>query len=143
MKKVYIVTDGDYSDYRIIAAFTREDKAEEYRRNFEYYSVEEYELDPSTTPIDITTVWMSSDGTVESTWPRVEPVDTSGFVRYANERSNKAVLIYRVNTKDEKRAIKVVNEKRTQILAYDVWGNEELTKLYMNKEENGTTDTGL
>ena len=30
MEKVYIVTDGDYSDYRIVAVFSTEEKAKEY-----------------------------------------------------------------------------------------------------------------
>ena len=30
MQKVYIVTDGDYSSYRIVAVFSTEEKAKEY-----------------------------------------------------------------------------------------------------------------
>jgi len=76
---------------------------------------------------------MLKDGTTESVWRNVEPIDLSGFVRYVDRRSVEDILVYRVNTKDEKRAIKVVNEKRTQILAYNAWGNYELTKFYMHR----------
>lgn len=44
--KVYIVTQGEYSDYSIQAAFSTREKAEEYRAaKPSEYRIEEYELD--------------------------------------------------------------------------------------------------
>lgn len=45
-KKIYIVTSGEYSDYRIDAVFTTKEKAEEYvQNNGSDYRIEDYELD--------------------------------------------------------------------------------------------------
>lgn len=43
--KVYIVTDGDYSDYHIEAVFTDEEKAKIYAALHCYDNVEEYDAD--------------------------------------------------------------------------------------------------
>ena len=45
-KKIYIVTSGNYSDYRIDAVFTTKEKAEEYvQNNGSDYRIEVYNLD--------------------------------------------------------------------------------------------------
>lgn len=45
-KKIYIVTSGEYSDYRIDAVFTTKEKAVDYvEQHGTRYSIEEYELD--------------------------------------------------------------------------------------------------
>jgi hypothetical protein len=49
MKKVYIVTHGEYSSYRIDAVFDKLELAEEYIRlhdAYYYNPVEEWELNP-------------------------------------------------------------------------------------------------
>ena len=43
--KVYIVTDGEYSDYHIEAVFTDEKKAKQYAAIHHCNSIEEYEAD--------------------------------------------------------------------------------------------------
>lgn len=45
-KKIYIVTSGNYSDYRIDAVFSKKENAEEYvQNNGSDYRIEDYELD--------------------------------------------------------------------------------------------------
>ena len=44
-KKVYIVTDGEYSDYSIEGVFSTLEKAETCQRLYGYDNIEEYELD--------------------------------------------------------------------------------------------------
>ena len=45
-KKIYIVTSGEYSDYRIDAVFSEKEKAEEYvQNNGSDYRIEVYNLD--------------------------------------------------------------------------------------------------
>ncbi len=54
MSTIYIVTVGLYSDYTVVAAFTEEERAEQYARwhtppggsEYDEYHVEEYECDP-------------------------------------------------------------------------------------------------
>lgn len=46
MKKVYVVTDGCYSDYHIVAVFSTKEKSEEYiAYHGTNYRMEEYSLD--------------------------------------------------------------------------------------------------
>jgi hypothetical protein len=65
MAKIYVVTSGDYSDYRIDAVFSTKEKAEEllarkgHHRSdggenyvrYGRYTIEEYDLDPDDTGI--------------------------------------------------------------------------------------------
>ena len=49
--KVYIVTSGDYDDYRIAEVFSTKEKAEEYIEYFgDDYRIEEYNLDNPIEP---------------------------------------------------------------------------------------------
>ena len=45
MKKIFLVTDGEYSDYRVRAVFSDKEKADEFARLGNYERVEEYPLD--------------------------------------------------------------------------------------------------
>ena len=46
MAKIYIVTSGDYSDYRIDAVFSTKEKAEEYvQQHGTNYRIEDYDID--------------------------------------------------------------------------------------------------
>lgn len=47
-KKIYLVTDGDYSSYRVLGAFTTREAAETFRLFHHLDSVEEFDLDPET-----------------------------------------------------------------------------------------------
>jgi len=69
-------------------------------------------------------VWMAEDGTVRKVVRKHTCVEASGFIcwDYTSPDYNTKVLSWRVRTGDETRAIKVVNEKRAQLLALDLWG---------------------
>ena len=55
IKKIYVVTRGEYDDYRIVAAFSTYELAEQYMEKhlatkYDPVWIEEYELDkPETT----------------------------------------------------------------------------------------------
>lgn len=68
MARVYIVTEGEYSDYHIEACFTTKKQAERYIKNsmavgdfFSYTGkdIEEWELDGSTKIVDVINVWFT------------------------------------------------------------------------------------
>ena len=127
--KVYIVTSGEYSDYRINAVFSTKEKAEDYLAaepsNVETPEIEEYEMDMPPSEWWTTIVYMLRDGTVKNHQTSLKRKDEeAGFLFL------KSVPIYYpaivelawvVVTKDVDRAIKVVNEKRTQIIALGLW----------------------
>lgn len=60
MSKIYVVTDGNYSDYHIEACFSTKKKAQEYIKNSKkvnsswyYPQIEEWELDSSSDIVDV------------------------------------------------------------------------------------------
>jgi len=128
---VYVVTTGDYSDYHIEAIFSTKELADEYvRRGGDEYEVDEWELD-TPIPDALIRVSMFLDGRVDS----VDHVivkeikgSSEGFYMFTESFNGDVVLIWYVKTDSEERAIKVVNEKRIQILALGIWGDEEKVK---------------
>ena len=50
MKTIYILTEGDYSDYRIVATFSTKKLAEEAQNHCPNSVIEEYELDALEIP---------------------------------------------------------------------------------------------
>ena len=66
MSKVYIVTEGEYSDYRIEACFSTKKKAQEYVKNAEkirssyYYPyIEEWDLDEQSDIVDVIDIFFT------------------------------------------------------------------------------------
>ncbi|MDD5288335.1 MAG: hypothetical protein PHY28_04405 [Dehalococcoidales bacterium] len=122
--KVYMVTDGCYSDFRVEALYSKKELADEHVRRLDSSdaAVEEMELD-QPIPDVLINVSMAVDGTVINTYRDVG--DQFGFNGYSfmNRTFN-----WKVKTDDRERAIKVANEKRAQIIAANAWGNIEATE---------------
>lgn len=68
MAKVYIVTEGEYSDYHIDACFSTKKQAEQFIKNskavddfcsYTGYTIEEWELDGSTKIVDVINVFFT------------------------------------------------------------------------------------
>lgn len=144
MDSIYLVTAGDHSDYGVIAAFSTQEKAEEYSkaydsRGYAKSNVEEFELDPSPETYTYTRVVMDETGD-STTELRTQFVSDCrlGFLTYweflpGNLAGKRGYgLVWNVHTDDKERAVKVVDEKRAQILANELWGNSEATKRYFN-----------
>ena len=60
MSKIYVVTEGEYSDYHIEACFSTKKKAQEYIKNskkvhesYYYPGIEEWELDSNSDIVDV------------------------------------------------------------------------------------------
>ncbi len=129
MTKVWIVTSGEYSDYEIEAVFSTKGLAEDYIQKMNgaglgssYNDIEGWELDLPIPPIGWH-VYMSSDGGTSSTWLSKLREGESGFQGF--DLYSPPHLLWIVKTLDRERAIKVVNEKRVQILALNIWGDME------------------
>lgn len=137
MKKVYAVSSGYYSDYRVNAIFSTKELAEEFKRlipDEKYNDIEEYELDPVTADnvkrgYSVYSIYMLKDGSVE----HVEKKDNGFYKEIGHElwkRSEASlyhgkkmpdVLTSIVWAKTEEHAIKIVNEHRTQMIANGQW----------------------
>lgn len=65
MSKVYIVTEGEYSDYRIEACFSTKKKAQEYIKNAKqvntryYPDIEEWDLDEQSDIVDVINIFFT------------------------------------------------------------------------------------
>jgi len=112
MKKVYIVTEGVYSDYHIEAVFSSKAEAEEYidkLKELDYcYSepqIEEWFIDVPKSKWVLTFVRMSKDGNCE-TWQEISSNGKQGF------------YCYDMN-----------DNKRSAIISLNIWGDDEKTRM--------------
>jgi hypothetical protein len=130
MANIYLVTHGSYSDYSIVGAFSTEANAEEFRKRVcPEGEIEPYEVDDWLPQIRdglrLFTVRMAADGTVE----KVEESNAGVYddPRYHLEKTReqpspeiwygKVLLVGYMFARDEKHAVKIMNDRRTQYLA--------------------------
>lgn len=138
--KIYVVTDGEYSEYHIEAVFTDKAKAERYA---EVYAakVEEYDSDPEGPSVPpgmrVYQLAMNSVGEVAEvehvSYDEVlfddqfvsgpmypdEP-DVFRF-RFGDETSPRWGIKFACLARSEEHAVKIVNEWRIQMLAENRW----------------------
>lgn len=140
MKKIFAVTSGCYSDYHVCALFSSREKAEAFKSavpDYDYNDIEEYELDPPTADLlrrgySVWNVHMLKDGTTE----RADRTDNSSYnvgeagthriwertkARAYRGKGIPDILTAMVWAKTQEQAIKIVNEKRTQMIATGEW----------------------
>lgn len=123
---MFLVTDGNYSDYHNVAIFSTREKAEEFISEIYSFSrwndggrIEEMILDEIEESHKYITVGMFKDGTVQDTYPSLseKPVITNYKFWKHSEQMEIAVP-----TDNIEKAIKVANEYRTRLIAEDKWG---------------------
>ena len=122
MKKVYVVTEGCYSEYHISATFSTKEKAEEYiAYHGTEYRIEEYSLDKEFEREE--SVWCVSidmqDGTASTfryDYDCLE-VNTCNIEEYRQD-----TIYFYVRADTSERAIKIAKEHLGAIKANDyVW----------------------
>ena len=134
--KVYIATSGSYSDYHIDAVFSTKENAEKYNDLYgegDFDDIEEFEVDDEMALINrirdgkitIYLVCIDRNGNVrkiEKESPYVSLVKDllSGKYHYVLYADCSAMDMY-VIAKNEEHAIKIVNEKRVQLIANNEW----------------------
>ena len=124
MSKVYLVTQGNYSSYHVIGAFSTKARARAYvkkgRADLELSDecIEEVLLD-GAVPRFVTVVKMLKTG-------RVLQVETQRYAYPFEKAWYDRVLkagIFAFYTADQEAAIKTANEYRAILLAQDKWEN--------------------
>lgn len=128
MKKVYAVSSGCYSDYRVNAIFSTKELAEEFMRlipDSDYNDIEVYEVDPNTPDLikrgySIWFIHMLKDGTTERVGKSDINLYSVGDIGHRIWERTKApaykgkgipdILTSTVWAKTEQQAIKIVNE---------------------------------
>jgi len=119
--EVYVVTEGSYSSYHIVAVFTDKEIAEKLAGQLEDgNTVETYETDEYSEYVrqglmlyDIT---MLKDGTTKHVYETSYMDNPTGLNVWNNEE-----LYAVVWARDKQHAIKIVNEKRAQLIATGEW----------------------
>lgn len=126
MRKIYAVTSGTYSDYRIDAMFSSKENAQNFinafEKRYDEFRIEEYQLD-AVIPINKKAYFVRMDklGNVKEIYISDSAYLFSKNVNISFTFDNTIMNCY-VFAKDEKHAIKIANEKRVFILAENKWG---------------------
>ena len=124
MKEIYMVTRGQYSDYGICGVFSRREPAEGYAALFRDGRVESYPVDIARKHWFYTEVTMTKEG-------KVLEIKTEGFTLDGEPDSSPYHLFSdgnlntRVVTRSKRRAVKVTNERRAQLIALNQWPPSE------------------
>ena len=132
-KTIWVVEHGTYSDYRVLGVFTSEANARliadtvNNTDSTEKATVAEWPLNPSVkqlrSGLNAYRITMDRDGNVENCCVAAGEYKSSFSVLhrtrtalYVGKKKTNAVIAT-VFAKDDKHAIKIVNEKRIQFLA--------------------------
>ena len=123
-KQIFVVTQGDYSDYHIIGIFNSFEKAEIYHQTFkkndDINPIEEHNLNPYQYELKngykSYTIEMKRNGDIVKITKLSGLQTTEPYVTY-----NRQSMIHICVAKDEKHAIKIANEKRAILIAYNKW----------------------
>jgi hypothetical protein len=140
MSDIWVIEQGDYSDYRVVGVYDSKEKAQTVSdainkgEPFSPASVSKWTMNPGFEEINsgmqMFICWMLKDGTVE----RCDAMEISAYQIhgecniwkrssapfYKNKGLEDCLSAY-VWATDEKHAIKIVNEKRLQMLALNRW----------------------
>ena len=129
MKEVYVVTAGEYSDYSVCAIFTEKKLAQKYIDSFkeerynDFNKIEVYSLNPYEQELkegySPYFVRMDKEGNVEECYISNSYYSFTDKISYGFDIKNN--LYYAVFAKSAEHAIKIVNEKRVQLIATDSW----------------------
>lgn len=135
MKTIYLVSEGYYSDYHILAVYSTRPKADRFKeaydarcRNSDETEIEEFSLDTPQKEWHHCLVRMLRDGKVDALFHDIDGSPAGGLVSFSNERNSEDFFLYEVSTSNEVRAVKVANEKRAQIIAAGAWGDLDKAK---------------
>ena len=128
--KVHVVCSGEYSDYHVSEIFSTRKLANQYIDEMskwyncskKSYTIETYTIDNIVSNLKIIQVHMDKEG--NTTWIYHTEDKSIGFQCFDYDNC----LVWNVNTDNDTTSVKVVNEKRIQILAKDIWGSEKKVK---------------
>jgi len=136
MKKIFIVTSGAYSDYGIDAVFSTEELAQKFidsfkQDNYNDMYIEEWPLDPNEQHLkqgrkpfflkinkkgDVTDIKIKTSA---SGFKSDMPTANISFT------ANDEWMNIECFADDDAHAVKIAGEKRTQILANNIWGSRQ------------------
>lgn len=124
--KIYVVTQGSYSDYHIITATTDEKLANKIAKKFGWYNymtrVEEYD-DAELYLKPVFFVRFDEQGMVTEISNRSKELNSYNWINECDFDVNGQVCVF-VQAVDEGDAIKIAREKRAEFL--DFWQERQV-----------------
>lgn len=138
MQTVWAVTDGEYSDFRVVGVFSTRERAEDacVRYGNRHARVSQWPVDPGFDELNhgLKTYWvvMQRNGDVTECCEYMgEPLDASGANVWPGEAYDarwydwmNGLLTHHILARDETHAIKIANEKRAELIAMGKWPEE-------------------
>jgi hypothetical protein len=144
---IYVITQGEYSDYHIVCVFDDENMAQAYvdKFKFEEYYLEKYELNSEAgrleNPLIPYKIFIDKDGVVDGDRGVHEGVmlDDDDMIDFFTDSSwyidkRPTRLIIRCYAKDIDHAVKIANERRIQYIALNIWGDNTKLRELKNKQ---------
>lgn len=122
MPTVYVVTDGDYSDYHIVGIYSTRELAERAQALFAADSVDEYPVDemPSAPPgLSAWSVTMNRHG--DSLDVHQIPISNIDGAAGDWEPGHNGWATTRCLAADQPHALKIANERRLMAIASNDW----------------------
>ncbi len=133
MVKVYVVTSGSYSDYRIEEIFKKKVDAEALASVLsDGNGVDEWEVNTRRV-VPLWSIWMKRNGDLDEEYggPHVNTGCGEDIYTYEDGSGEFSILADTLE-----RAIKVANERRAIILSHNLWGdNEKIKELFLPGNE--------
>lgn len=128
-KKIYIVTSGEYSDYRINAVFTTKEKAVDYvEQHGTDYNIEEYNLDEDVKKK--TQLWNivfcvengKLYGANPTSYNKNKLIDTCSMFKIFNGKAEWHYINFYIDADSMDRAIKIASERFASVKANEyIW----------------------
>jgi len=127
--KIYLVTRGKYSDYRVSAVFNEKELAEKYINSFKVdgfvdFRIEEYNLNPFSKELkkgyNPYFLRMKKNGECIEIYIKDSDYcfeDGEIKIKFDIEKN----IYFNVFAKNENHAIKIANEKRLQLIVLNRW----------------------
>jgi len=128
MSVIYVVTEGEYSDYHIVGLYSSEETAAAAAQKCDGGRVEEYELDGNADLVArgywVYSVVMDIDGNTAQVYEYGAPGSVSSEGYICKWHSDETLhLSAKVCAKSKEHAVKIANDKRAQIIALGNWRN--------------------
>lgn len=129
-KTLYLVSSGYYSSYGVRAVFDDKNLAQKFIDSFklsdydkESYRIEEYELNPGAEDLKNNRkpfeVYMDKEGNVKIIRQAQDAYDHGHSISWNCNVNHITVTCF---ADDSIHAIKIANEKRTELIALNKWG---------------------
>lgn len=121
LKKVYVITEGAYSDYHICAVAATKEIAEKLRKIYsDKYSwadarIEEYDLNETRDDVRVFYDVTFEDDRVSACFNEYGEKESIQF--YKGNKSQSDRLIVCVRARDEDHAVKIAQDRRAEYLA--------------------------